>query len=324
MDITDSSTQPPTGDVGYSVVSVVIPSRHAGPELFRAIASVRAQRYPHVEVVTVLDNAHPSEEILAKLHAAADQVIQTNKPVGGSQARNLGIQAARGEWIALLDDDDEWKEEKLHQQMDAAARLSSYEFPVISTRVVVQQGEEQRVWPLKRAPAKDPLAISEYLFCISGPNRRGEGFVQTSTLLAPRRLFLDVPFTPGLKLHQDWDWLLRAATRDGFHLELIWEPLTVYHLNVKGTSVSQTKDWRPSYIWATGNPLISRRAYSYFLATVVARYVPWTSMPKVLWAFLTRSRIEMRSAYLFGLFFTFPESRRQQLARWLRNRKGSQ
>lgn len=303
------------------IVSVVIPSRSAGSDLFRAIASARRQTYSRIEIIVVLDNASPSAETAEKLHLVVDKVVQTAAPVGGSRARNLGIDAASGEWIALLDDDDEWVETKLQQQMDAAANLSEHQFPVISTRVVVQQGEEQRVWPLKMVPATDPERISEYLFCVSGPTKRGEGFVQTSTLLAPRRLFATIPFTDGLKIHQDWDWLLRASTQSGFYLAMVWEPLTIYHLNVKGTSVSQTKDWRPSFTWATGNPLISKRAYAYFLATVVSRYLPMSSLPQVLWAFLTRAQIDLRSAFLFFLFFSFPDEYRVRAARWLRTRR---
>jgi glycosyltransferase involved in cell wall biosynthesis len=309
------------GVSGNVLVSVVIPSRDAGPELFRAIASVHAQTYPSIELIVVLDNASPSKETFAKLHASVDQVIQTPVPVGGSGARNLGVEAASGEWIALLDDDDEWATNKLQRQVDAAAALSDHLFPVISTRVLVQQGNEQRIWPLKPAPTSDPMRISEYLFCVSSPTKRGEGFVQTSTLFASRQLFLEVPFTNGLRIHQDWDWLLRASAQNGFYLDLIWEPLTVYYLNVKGTSVSQTKDWRPSFAWATGNPLISRRAYSYFLATVVARYVPFSSLPKVLAAYVTRSRMDLRSAVLFFLFFTFPEKQRLLAAQWLRKKR---
>jgi glycosyltransferase involved in cell wall biosynthesis len=302
------------------LVSVVIPSRDAGSELLRAIASVRAQTYPNIELIVVLDNASPSGETLARLRNSTDQVIQTPVPVGGSGARNRGIEAASGQWIALLDDDDEWAPNKLQRQLDTATALSAYPFPVISTRVLVQQGDEQRIWPLKPAPTSDPMRISEYLFCVSSPTKRGEGFVQTSTLFASRQLFLEVPFTNGLRIHQDWDWLLRASAHSGFYLDLIWEPLTVYYLNVKGTSVSQTKDWRPSFAWATGNPLISRRAYSYFLATVVARYLPLSSLPKVLLAFITRSRVDLRSAMMFFLFFTFPEKQRLRAAQWLRKK----
>ena len=302
------------------LVSVVIPSRDAGPDLFRAIESVRKQTYPRTELIVVLDNARPSPQTLERLRGTVDKLVQTPAPIGGSAARNRGISVATGEWIALLDDDDQWAETKLQRQMETADRLGSFTYPVISTRVVVQQGIEQRVWPFKPAPTSDPLRISEYLFCVSGPTRRGEGFIQTSTLLASKKLFQEVPFTENLRLHQDWDWLLRASAQSGFHLELIWEPLTIYHLNVKGTSVSQTKDWRPSYAWATGNRLISPRAYAYFLATVVARYVPVSSLPEVLRAFLTRSQIDVRSALLFALFFFTPEQQRLRAAQWLRRK----
>ena len=301
-----------------AIVSVVIPSRDAGDDLYRAIASVRRQTLQAVEVIVVLDNAAPGEDRLARLRGAADQVVQTPGQVGGGRARNLGIAAASGRWIALLDDDDEWMETKLEKQLARATELAEYAYPVISTRVFVQQGEERRVWPMKQAPAQDPARISEYLFCISGPTKRGEGFVQTSTLFASRDLFLAVPFTEGLKIHQDWDWLLRASTQKGFHLELLWEALTVYHLSAKGTSVSQSTNWRPSFAWASGNPLISRKAYSYFLATVVARYLSLRSMPGVLWVFLTRSQVDLRSAWLFLVFFSFRNSYRVRAAKWLR------
>ncbi len=304
-------------------VSVVIPSRNAGSDLFRALASVRRQTYPNIEVVVVLDNASPSEEVLDRLRSLVDTVIQTPAPVGGSKARNLGVEGASGEWIALLDDDDEWLETKLEQQVEAAIRLREHAFPVISTRVTVQQGDEQRVWPSKPPPATDSLRISEYLFFVSGPTKRGEGFVQTSTLLGSRRLFQAVPFTEGLPIHQDWDWLLRASAQPGFHLEMLWEALTIYHLNIRGTSVSQNKDWRPSFRWATGNPLISSRAYSYFLATVVARYLSLRSLPSVLWTFLTRSQVDLRSALLFLVFFSFRDKYRVRVARWVRGMRAS-
>ena len=309
--------------VGGSVplVSVVIPSRDAGSDLFRSIASVRRQTYRRTEVIVVLDNASPSVDTLEKLRSSVDKLVETSAPVGGAAARNRGISVADGEWIALLDDDDEWVETKLQVQMEAAKKLQVYAFPVISTRVVVQQGEERRIWPYKPPPFENPLRISEYLFCISGPARRGEGFIQTSTLLAPRPLFERVPFTSGLRIHQDWDWLLRASTQSGFHLDLVWQPLTIYHLNVRGTSVSQTKDWRPSYRWASENQLISRKAYSYFLASVVARYLPWRDLPPVLWDFLTRSQVGVRSAFLFLLFFVIPEKQRLRAARWLRRHR---
>jgi glycosyltransferase involved in cell wall biosynthesis len=301
-----------------SLVSVVIPSRHAGADLFRAIASVRKQTFLHIEIIVVLDNASPSEETLERLERSVEKVLRPAEPVGGSAARNLGISAASGDWIALLDDDDEWVETKLQRQMDLAATLSDHAFPVISTRVLVQQGEEQRTWPFNRPPATGSGRISEYLFCISSPTRRGEGFVQTSTLLASKRLFEAVPFKDGLKIHQDWDWLLRASAERGFYLDMVWDPLTIYYLNTSGSSVSQTKKWRLSFDWATGNPLISKRGYSYFLATVVARNLEVLSLPRVLVAFFSRGVLELRSTALFLLFFSVRDKYRLPIARMLR------
>jgi glycosyltransferase involved in cell wall biosynthesis len=316
----DVGPMPELDERSLPLVSVVIPSRDAGADLFRSIESVQRQTYPRMELIVVLDNASPSVETLERLRKSVDKLVRTSTPVGGAAARNRGIAVAAGEWIALLDDDDEWVDTKLQRQMEAAETLSAHPFPVISTRVLVQHGAERRIWPYKPPPAGDPLRISEYLFCVSGLGMRGEGFIQTSTLLAPRRLFQQIPFTDGLRIHQDWDWLLRAALQEGFYLDVVWDPLTVYHLSVKGNSVSQTRDWRPSYHWATQNRLISPRAYSYFVATVVARHLSIGSLPKVLWSFLTRGKVEARSALLFFLFFTVPEKHRRRAVSWLRKR----
>ena len=127
--------------------------------------------------------------------------------VGGSGARNAGVKAARSEWIAFLDDDDEWLPGKLQKQMEVALRAEEAN-PVVSCRVVVKTPQSEYVFP--RRVYRGEGRIEEYLFC----RKRwpvGGGFVQTSTLLARRDLLLRVPFAEGLAVHQDWDLLLRVS-----------------------------------------------------------------------------------------------------------------
>jgi hypothetical protein len=96
-----------------------------------------------------------------------------------------------------------------------------------------------------------------------------QGFVQTSTLLAPKSLFLEVPFTRGLKRNQDTDWLLRAVPRTGSKVKIVPAILTLFHNEQSHGRIGSTVDWRYSYRWAIDNrQLFTCRALGAFLSTV--------------------------------------------------------
>lgn len=101
-------------------VTVVIPTRDRPALVTRAIASAVAQRDTAVEVVVVDDGS-------AKPLAVADGVrlVRHERSLGVAAARNAGIVAARGRWIAFLDDDDFWAPHKLAAQRAAAEAASA-------------------------------------------------------------------------------------------------------------------------------------------------------------------------------------------------------
>lgn len=111
-------------------VSVVIPTFNRLTLLERALGSVLAQTLPADEVIIVddgsTDNTVPilksrySEVDLSMIHF----IEQDNQ--GVSAARNAGIAAARHEWIALLDSDDFWHEDKLEKQTQALKNAPEY------------------------------------------------------------------------------------------------------------------------------------------------------------------------------------------------------
>ena len=103
------------------IVSAVIPTRGRPELLQRAVRSALAQTLREIEVVVVIDGEDPVTS-LALESGSQDgrlRVIALAVSVGGSDARNRGVDAARGEWIAFLDDDDEWLPGKLQAQLDA-------------------------------------------------------------------------------------------------------------------------------------------------------------------------------------------------------------
>src|SRR6267378_4252792 len=93
------------------LVSAVIPTRGRPELLLRAVRSVLAQTLREIEAVVVIDGQDPATEQAMETLARKDsrvRVIALPTSTGGSAARNRGVAEASGEWIAFLDDDDEW------------------------------------------------------------------------------------------------------------------------------------------------------------------------------------------------------------------------
>lgn len=108
-----------------TLVSIIIPTYNRYQLLKRAILSVLNQTYKNFEVIIVDDGS--SDETL-KIKDEFDVVYVYQKNRGVSSARNKGIKAARGEWIAFLDSDDEWHKDKLQKQIDFFKNNSHIKF----------------------------------------------------------------------------------------------------------------------------------------------------------------------------------------------------
>ena len=97
-------------------VSVVIPAYNAGEALVRAIESALTQTHPVHEIFVVDDGSSDNTAEIAERYSPRVTVLR--KANGGpASARNLGIHASTGEWIALLDADDWWFPQKTEVQL---------------------------------------------------------------------------------------------------------------------------------------------------------------------------------------------------------------
>ena len=98
-----------------SSISVVIPTYNRAELVMRALRSVLAQTRPAEQVIVVDDGStDDTGRLVQQNFGAVDYLAQENR--GVSAARNRGIEVATGEWIALLDSDDEWLPKKLERQ----------------------------------------------------------------------------------------------------------------------------------------------------------------------------------------------------------------
>jgi glycosyltransferase involved in cell wall biosynthesis len=103
-------------------VSVVIPTRNRWELLSTgALPSALAQEGVEIEVHVIDEgSSDATSQELERLNEPRVHVIRHDRPQGVAQARNAGIAAARGQWVAFLDDDDIWAPQKLRRQIDTA------------------------------------------------------------------------------------------------------------------------------------------------------------------------------------------------------------
>ena len=99
-------------------VSVIIPTHNRSEFLRSAIASVLSQAYQDFELIVVDDaSTDTTAEVVASFNDERIKFIRHETNQGGSAARNTGIRNSKGDYIAFLDDDDEWLPEKLSKQV---------------------------------------------------------------------------------------------------------------------------------------------------------------------------------------------------------------
>ena len=109
------------------LVSVVVPTFNRCSVLMDAIESVLSQTYSNVELIVVDDGS--SDQTAASLAGIADPRLRVFfEPHCGNKARvrNIGIEAARGQWIAFIDSDDLWFPAKLDKQLTALLTSEQY------------------------------------------------------------------------------------------------------------------------------------------------------------------------------------------------------
>ncbi|MGH7683605.1 MAG: glycosyltransferase family 2 protein [Vulcanimicrobiaceae bacterium] len=102
------------------LASIIVRTYNRPRFLERALSSIAAQKYKHVEAVVVNDAGEPVDEIVARFPFARLIVNETN--LGTTPSANVGLRAARGEYVGLLDDDDMLFPDHLARHVDALER----------------------------------------------------------------------------------------------------------------------------------------------------------------------------------------------------------
>ena len=144
-----------------SLVTAIIPTRNRPGLVMRAVRSALSQTHSDLEVVVVIDGPDPpTVAAIGSISDARLRVVELQENVGSADARNTGVQHAKGTWVAFLDDDDEWTPQKIERQLDCATR-SKFKNPVIACRVIGRTPQADFIWPRRFPKDKEPLC--EYI-----------------------------------------------------------------------------------------------------------------------------------------------------------------
>jgi glycosyltransferase involved in cell wall biosynthesis len=192
-------------------VSIVIPVYDRQTLAERALRSARSQDVDGMEIIVVDDASEPPFELPADLAADARiRVVRHAQNRGAGRARDSGVAAAQGEWIAFLDSDDYWLPGTLAPRLELAERaFAATRDPmvayaagfVLDRRLNGHQHQETRI-PLPSADIADFLS--------------GCWFAHGSTALLRREAFARVgECDPGLRRFEDYDWFVRFALAGG-------------------------------------------------------------------------------------------------------------
>jgi len=189
-------------DDRLDLVSVVVPTRNRGALLARTVSNILRQSGPRIEVLIVDDGSDDdTAEYLAAVTDHRVRSLRHDRPRGVSAARNRGLAAATGAWVAFLDDDDLWAPDKLALQLQALGQMPNARWSCTSAVVV---DARLRLLGWQRAPSGTDVADA-----VLARNPIPGG---ASTVMARRQLVLDVGgFDEGLSVLADWDLWIRLA-----------------------------------------------------------------------------------------------------------------
>ena len=208
-------------------VSVVVPIFNRQKLGERAILSACGQAIDGMEVIAVDDGSEPPFRMPVTPASARIRLLRHESNLGASVARNSGITAARGTWIALLDSDDYWLPDTLKPRLDFAKQAVTDAGPhAFAAGFVIRRGSGP-------ADVRIPCEAATPLEFVCGC-----WFAPGSTILFRKEVFARIgPWDPGLARLEDYDWFLRFALAGG-RLQ-VWNAI-VAMLEVEGKPSAQT------------------------------------------------------------------------------------
>lgn len=220
-------------------VSIVLPAYNRVGSIRMAVESVLRQSFADFELIVVDDGS--TDGTMAQLADITDprvRMLANPQNLGASAARNRGIRAARGEWVAFQDSDDEWMPQKLAKQM---ARLEQYSEDAIACYCgMMIVGEPEATLEARTTV----LYIPDSTIASVEGNLLGQllarSFISTQMLVVRRTALLETGgFDEALPALEDWDCAIGLSMRGMF--SFVDEPLVVQYFSENSITRSRAK-----------------------------------------------------------------------------------
>lgn len=269
--------------------SVVIPAYLRSESIVPTLQSVAEQTFTDWECIVVDDGSPNAAVLKAEVQSMNDYRFKYvwRENGGGSAARNTGVGHASGSFIAYLDSDDLFLPHKLQRiaevlpEVDANVCIFSY--------VLMRRGEGAD-WRRPDRPIRSGEDLIDYYFA------ENQHF-NSSALVVPRKLALEIPWDPSLRKMQDVDLLVRLNANNT-RFVMIEEPLSVWVDQTEENRVSRHPGFEAPTAWLErSRPLLSERAVYGFKATMLAYFVarqrPLTAL-RYLYDGLIKGRVPPR------------------------------
>ena len=206
------------------LVSVVIPTYSRNTTLCKAIDSVIKQTYKNLEIIVVDDNPadsewrHSTEELMEQYKKDSRvRYLKNKRNLGGSGARNEGIKVSNGEYIAFLDDDDEYLPAKIEKQLECALTSEMTRLALVFCDVKMTYGDGSYMCNKE----------SHYKGCCLYEAIRDNCLAATSQWLAVKSALVDVGMFTKVPCKQDSTLILKLLGA-GYEVDYVPETLIRY------------------------------------------------------------------------------------------------
>ncbi len=205
------------------LVSAIITTHNRLDLLKRAIESVLSQTYKEIELIVVDDCSTDGTKEYCEAQSFRYIHIPKEESRGGNHARNMGVLAAKGYYVAFLDDDDAWLPEKIEKQVQLIESMDC-ELVHGGRRLELVDGDSVRFVDHLPNPNDWGDMSRKILLTICTTT--------TTNILAKRQAILDVGmFDESLKFWQEYELTIRLAQRKPFYF--VNEPISIYRVDLQ-------------------------------------------------------------------------------------------